>query len=341
MKAKRIFTTLVIVLSIAFLIGGPSFAKDSKELEEIKHAIKMQGAKWVPGETSVSKMDPEERKRLILPVEAAEANSMEPDSNGFYADEIDEMEVDESDEMGTVNMSLSTQSLTTIPKYPITIIPSSLDWRNNKGNWITPIRDQGQCGSCWIFASAAALETFTIGAWNKPGFNLDLSEQTILSCSGCGDCDNGGTTSCASNYILNKGLPYETCFPYTATESTCAIKSSCTTRFKIRSWTFKTGSTPSVSALETALKSGPLVVGMNLYTDFYTYNSNSGVYSHGAGVLDGYHYVLLIGYNKAGQFFIGKNSWGTGWGEAGYFRIAYSQVTNVVKFGAYAILYQM
>jgi C1A family cysteine protease len=77
---------------------------------------------------------------------------------------------------------------------------------------------------------------------------------------------------------------------------------------------------------------------MNVYADFFSYVS--GVYSYTKGTYQGGHAVLIVGYDHTYQYFIVKNSWGDDWGEAGYFKIAYSQLTNVVKFGQYTILYQ-
>jgi hypothetical protein len=76
---------------------------------------------------------------------------------------------------------------------------------------------------------------------------------------------------------------------------------------------------------------------MNVYDDFYYYTG--GVYTHTSGNLAGAHAVLLVGYDDAGQYFTVKNSWGTGWGEAGYFKIAYSEVKSVVNFGDWTIAY--
>ena len=76
---------------------------------------------------------------------------------------------------------------------------------------------------------------------------------------------------------------------------------------------------------------------MAVYTDFYSYGS--GVYSYAYGSLQGSHAILIVGYDDSGQYFSVKNSWGTGWGESGYFRIAYSQLTNQVGFGKWTIAY--
>jgi C1A family cysteine protease len=68
-------------------------------------------------------------------------------------------------------------------------------------------------------------------------------------------------------------------------------------------------------------------------------NYKSGVYSYTSGKELGGHGVLLVGYNDAGQYFIVKNSWGPGWGEDGFFRIAYSELKSVCNFGLSTIAY--
>ena len=104
------------------------------------------------------------------------------------------------------------------------------------------------------------------------------------------------------------------------------------------SWADVTGTSPTVSAIRDALVSyGPLVTTMDVYDDFFSYVS--GVYSHTTGDNAGGHAVLIVGYNDAGQYFIVKNSWGAGWGESGYFKIAYSELGTVVNFGDYTLRY--
>jgi C1A family cysteine protease len=340
MKTNKIIITLVVVLSIAFLMSGPSFAKNDKELDEIKYAIKKHGAKWVADETSVTKMDPEDRKNLVMSVDPEEFESIEPDSEGFYPFEADAFEADrvESEAIESEAPS-SALNLNALKSTSVVKILYKLDWRNKGGNWVTPVRNQGQCGSCWAFATAASLESLRIRALNLSGYNLDLSEQILVSCSGCGSC-SGGYPSCASNFILNTGLPLESCSRYTATNGVCATGclGSTITRYRIAGWSWVTGSAPTVSALKNALMSGPISVCMDVYQDFDSYRS--GVYSYVWGAKRGAHAILLIGFDELNKCFIAKNSWGTSWGMSGYFNIAYSQVTNLIKFGNYAIAYR-
>src|SRR5208337_2413014 len=108
--------------------------------------------------------------------------------------------------------------LTSLPKVSV---PSQLDWRNHGGNYVTPIRDQGNCGSCWAFAVTAALESKTLITLQTPNTDVDLSEQIVLSCSGAGSC-NGGYMEEASTFLVDTGTNLETYYPYTATDGSCS-----------------------------------------------------------------------------------------------------------------------
>ena len=301
---------LLSVLSNVLLFSIPVWASQ-EELDEIRDAIKAKGAHWVADETSVSKLPPEERRVLL--------GTQKPILTGFEA--------------------LSPRGLTGLT----TAAPPSFDWRNSTGNtFVTPVRDQGGCGSCWAFATTAALESYVLITQNTPGTDVNLSEQTLVSCPGpaTGNC-GGGSVGAASTYIKNTGLPVEACFPYTATNNSCtnACSTYRTNTYRIYDWYYVATYAPTVSAIKNALYTyGPLVTTMDVYADFFNYRT--GVYTYVSGSYQGGHAILIVGYNDGGGYFIVKNSWGTGWGESGYFRIAYSQLTNVVEFGWYTIAYE-
>ncbi len=215
----------------------------------------------------------------------------------------------------------------------------TFDWSDPAKNYVTPVRNQSSCGSCWAFAAAAALESYTLIKNNLVGQDINLSEQVLVSCSGAGSC-GGGSVGSASNYIRDKGLPLEGCFPYTATNNLCT--SACyayqSDTYRIQSWAYVATTSVSVEAIKNALVTyGPLVTTMDVYADFFSYRT--GVYSYASGAYQGGHAILIVGYDDAAQCFKAKNSWGTGWGEAGYFRIAYSAVGNPVYFGEFTIAY--
>ena len=314
MLRKKLFLLWVGCIAALFLASTISFAD---ELTDIQSAVKAKGAKWTARETSMTKLSKEERKKRL----------------GLILD-------------------LSPQEeLAPAPMEQLTFAPVSLDWRNKGGDFVTPIRNQGSCGSCWAFATTAALESATLIAQNWSGADLNLAEQTLVSCSGAGDC-GGGYIGSASNYIRNTGLPLEACFLYKALDSndnppvTCdqACLNWWNSTYKIDSYS---GVSATVDAIKNALNtSGPLVTTMAVYNDFFSYSG--GVYTHVTGGLAGYHAILIVGYDDPGQYFIVKNSWGPGWGgaagygaERGYFMIAYSQMSNEVSFGASTLAYSL
>ena len=187
------------------------------------------------------------------------------------------------------------------------------DWSDPAKNYVTPVRNQSSCGSCWAFAAAGALESYTLIKNNLVGQDINLSEQVLVSCSGAGSC-GGGSIGSASNYIRDKGLPVEGCFPYTATNNLCS--SACytyqTDSYRIQSWAYVATTSVSVEAIKNALVTyGPLVTTMDVYADFFNYRT--GIYSYVSGAYQGGHAILIVGYDDAAQCFKAKNSWGTGW----------------------------
>jgi len=299
---KKVLVIWSMVIFSCFLLSSFSLAQ---ELSSVQSAIQKTGAQWVAGETSVSNLPLAEKKKkmgLILPTYDAKAPVLLPLAAPYA-------------------------------------LPTALDWRNNGGNFVTGMRDQGNCGSCWAFAATAALESNVLISQKAPNVELNLSEQVVVSCSGAGSCD-GGYIDTVSDFIRDTGVPVETCYPYTATDGNCA--NACAnwqaSAYDIQSWQYVATTSPTAEGIKNALYNyGPLLTTMAVYSDFFYYTS--GVYSYSSGYLEGYHAITVVGYNDSGSYFIVKNSWGPGWGESGYFRIAYSQLTNSVNFGDYTIAY--
>ncbi len=307
MFSKKFFLAGLSILCVSFFISSLAFAG---ELTDIQMKIKSAHAKWTAGETRISRLPSKDRKRhlgLILPTLSGNVKTLS-DNESFA-------------------------------KIQAEALPSSLDWRNNGGNFVTPVRDQGNCGSCWAFAATGALEAATLIANNTPSADLNLAEQILVSCSGAGDC-GGGYIDGASDFITDPGLPFESSYLYIAQNGFCGNASYDwqNSAYYIDGWQWVTTTNTTVSALKTALNAfGPLVTTMQVYADFYSYKS--GIYSYTSGLYEGGHAVLLVGYDDAGQYFIVKNSWNTSWGDQGYFKIAYSEISSVVNFGDWTIAY--
>ncbi|MDO8804407.1 MAG: C1 family peptidase [Elusimicrobiota bacterium] len=214
-------------------------------------------------------------------------------------------------------------------------LPAALDWRNANGNFVTSPKNQKKCGSCWAFSMTGGLESYTLLKQNTPGRDLDLSEQVMLSCSGAGSC-RGGRLS--AGFLTKTGLPLESAYPYTATDGSCSAAEAGwqAGASKIGAW----GSvSKNLTAIKTALaKYGPLPIAFMVYEDFMLYKT--GIYSYTTGKRLGGHAVLLVGYNDEEKYFAVKNSWDLGWGEEGFFRIAYSEMNNSVSFGLSTIAYR-
>jgi C1A family cysteine protease len=195
--------------------------------------------------------------------------------------------------------------------------PVVVDWRNRRDkNNVTSVKNQGGCGSCVSFASIAALESMLIIEHNV---SLDLSEAELLFCGG-GSC-GGWWPSNAVTYLRNNGVSQETCFPYVATNMPC---SSCSERngqaIQITYSVELSNMNDRKNFLSTC---GPTICVFEVFQDFFSYSS--GVYSHVTGSSVGLHSVEVIGYDNGLNCWICKNSWGSGWGDGGFFKIAYGQ----------------
>jgi len=201
-------------------------------------------------------------------------------------------------------------------------VPASVDWRNK--NAVTPVKNQGQCGSCWAFSTTGSIE----GAWAiKTGNLVSVSEQQLVDCSGSqGDqgC-NGGLMDNAFQYVIsNGGICAEDAYPYTAQDGTC--QTTCSSVVNISSFVDVTPG--DENALAAAVAQGPVSVAIEADQAVFQFYS-SGIVEDGGPLgscgtnLD--HGVLAVGYgtdsatNK--NYWIVKNSWGASWGDKGYVKI--------------------
>lgn len=202
--------------------------------------------------------------------------------------------------------------------------PASFDWRNYSGaDWVTPVRNQASCGSCWAFATVAATEAMYNIRSGSPALDYDLSEQSQVSCSGAGSC-NGGYVDGSFNYIKNSGVPDEACMPYTATNNSCGNRCAdwSSRARKISGWEWLASDRATIQ--QKISTQGPVVILMGIGSQWQGYFDSNNVYRcTNDGGVD--HAVLAVGYDNAGGYWIIKNSWGTYWGSSGYFKLGYGE----------------
>jgi hypothetical protein len=206
----------------------------------------------------------------------------------------------------------------------VTSLPESVNWVE-KGS-VTPVKDQGQCGSCWSFSTTGALE----GAYvNKNGNLVSFSEQELVDCDnrknggkdmGC----NGGLMDNAFSWIeKNGGLCVESAYPYTSgtTKTAGTCETTCTPMEGSKIVNFVDVSQKSDTAMMTALSMQPVSIAIEAdQKDFQLYKS--GVFTGDCGTnLD--HGVLAVGYGTLDgeDYYLVKNSWATTWGDNGYIRL--------------------
>jgi C1A family cysteine protease len=281
-----------------FLLGSAlssSVFASSVSVNAINSLIKKNNAGWVARENTISRMNDIEIKRLL-------GSTDRPAGNALFEDRTKANE--------------------------------SMDWRNVNGtNWLGPVMNQGNCGSCVAFASVATLEaTYRINAalpWLAPTF----SPQQLFNCGG-GSCDYGWQPSTAAAYLKKQGIVDAACSPYesgsTGQDVQCK-KNFCENQtdrtYKIAGSTTPSSWGGSATKVKEALKKGPLVTTLTVYEDFLVYSS--GIYKSVSKKSVGGHAVSLVGFNDEGRYWIVRNSWGNDWGENGFIRVSYDDKSGI------------
>jgi len=223
--------------------------------------------------------------------------------------------------------------------------PAAFDLRNvGGGNYVTSIKNQGGCGSCVAFGVSAAIETRLRWQRGDPNLAVDLSEAHLFFCYGRDEgrnCGNGWWPQNALEHVKNTGVVDEACFPYTDHDQDCSGRCADWAG-RVRRISGYTALTNQPAQMKEWLSTrGALSACFVVFDDFFAYRG--GVYTHVTGNQAGGHCVAIVGYDDTAGCWICKNSWGTGWGEAGFFRIAYGQcsieawlvhgIDNVVESG--------
>ena len=273
------------------------------ELSALQSALQQAGARWQAAPTSLLALPPQQRRQRLganPPGGIQTLQQREQSARARFA---------------------AAGVLPKAGEYP-----ASFDLRNvNGSNYVTPVKDQGNCGSCVAFGTTATVEGTFRWQRGNPNLAVDLSEAQLFYCIAQpenANCETGWWPDPALGGYLNTGIVDEVCFPYTAGDQACNLCPDWQNRLiKITGW----HSITATSDMKAWLSSrGPLTTCFNVYDDFYSYSS--GTYHHVSGALEGGHSVNVVGYDDNKGCWICKNSWGAFWGESGFFQVAYGEV---------------
>lgn len=219
-------------------------------------------------------------------------------------------------------------------------LPTYFDWRNVSvnsngtkfANYVSPVRNQEQCGSCYAFGSTAMLEA-RVRIYTDNQRQPIYSPQSIVSCSEYSQGCEGGFPYLIGKYGEDFQILEEECYPYIGNDTTtcspvCTDRYMKTTDYHYLGGFYGAGN--ETNMMREIYENGPIAVSFEVYSDFIHYKS--GVYVHTKSGLKGYnpwkitnHVVCIVGWGEdpstSQKYWIVKNSWGTEWGINGYFWI--------------------
>ena len=251
-------------------------------LEDIPvDVVELAPTTWTAGRTSVSEMHPADQKQLLGARKNPKVNIL------------------------------------TIKGPSIEIAGLNVDWKT----WCSPVRNQGNCGSCIGHGPIETMEACYRLLENNPADKIKFSVAAAFFCAG-GTCANGLNCPAILNYLQTQGVCLDQYLPYKDVEQTChagILPGWQQNVYKISGWTDLT----DLASIRAAITKSPLIACMDVHQSFFNYKS--GVYKNlgAADPVAGEHCLGNIGASDPTSAWHGENSWGTGWGEAGFFWIAY------------------
>lgn len=293
--------TLLLLTAVPIREGGPETllrpeAATLARIEALQHRLDAEGRRWRAEPTGISSLSPEAFQRLLGAVPPTTDEWTPPLDDGGHRPKDGALSVG-----GAFTAAGDVQAL-----------PARWDWRERDG--VTAARHQGDCGGCWAFAAAGAVEGLLRIYDDRV---TDLSEQQALDCNTAGyGCDGGWMTG-AYRLWQTEGALSEALHPYRGEDHGTCPGPPPQPEASVLTWSAVHS---TQAAIKRALLAGPVAVGMHVYADFQHYGG--GVYDHdGSDEIN--HAVLLVGWDDVLGAWILKNSWGERWGEGGFAYVAY------------------
>ncbi|EAR96135.1 papain family cysteine protease (macronuclear) [Tetrahymena thermophila SB210] len=320
MNSKIIFTAL-----LALLLSSSLAQQNNPQIEALNQYIE-----WIKTNPKVFINDDEKLFRQTVFLEnfqkVQDHNSNTSHTYKLGLNQFSDMTQEEFAQKILTNHSIksSSQKLSvSSSSTSSTSIAASFDWRT-KGA-LTPVKNQGNCGSCWAFSATGVMESFN---FIKNHVLTSFSEQQLVDCVttnngyvsyGC----NGGSYQQALQYASKVGMKTESAYPYIGYQGSCKV-SGTSNGYKPVSFSFISSTT---LALQTAINASPVSVAIDA-TNLSMYSS--GIYNNcNPSNIQLNHAVLAVGYDTQGNWIV-KNSWGTQWGQSGYFLLAPNNTCGIL-----------
>jgi cathepsin L len=300
--------SLTILALTALLVGAVYISTQSNKDTAFEEWKAQYGANWAASE--------EEYRRIVFARNVEKINKHNADKTQTYTMGINQFTAMTQEEF--VNTYLDPKPEVAAPVETEHPIVGDVDW-TTQGK-VSPVKNQGQCGSCWAFSTTGVLESWSL----IKGQSVSLSEQQLVDCSrsygnqGC----QGGWPSSALNYVKDHGITTESAYPYVGQNKACGTNGGS---FKISSYASYSG----CNGLSSAINGKPISVTVDA-TNWSPYKS--GIFNNCGASIN--HAVLLVGV-VGGAWKI-KNSWGTGWGEQGFIRLASGNTCGVCAYAGVA-----
>lgn len=272
-------------------------------VEQMNENLKKQGKLWRAKKTELSQMTYEEKKSVF--------GGPVPKLYGYeyYGGGIFVMP-----DTDLSSMSISENSVSQyVPEW---------DWRNRHGkNWLTSVKNQHSCGSCWAFDALGTLEAYANLYFNQ-NVDFDLSEQELVSCSGAGTC-NGGRAVDGITYIRSHGIVSEECFPYQNTDAPCEDKCTNPIEKIYIEERVRFSNKISEDSLKRMIIRSPVGVGILSMVHEVVFAGYKTIFSGDhIRVMEGNGNIEIVvpeNSELVGKTaWLVKNSWGTAWGDEGY-----------------------